>query len=157
MAAFGRVRVRGGRARFCRVTVVMTVRRDRARDLRSVIMVGCTATVTRRLVAVMILATEPSNSGRNPKPRPSVRWKTPGIYHKSRSPEYSMYLTTRLKQRIRAQHTYAHVHILTRGALASKLSSTLERACVCTANARKKVPAACQDRFDEHHDHKIFI
>ena len=68
-----------------------------------------------------------------------------------------MYLNTQLQQRIRALHTYARVHIRTRGALALKLSSTLERACVCTANARKKVPAACQGRFDEHHDHKIFI
>ena len=68
-----------------------------------------------------------------------------------------MYFNTQLQQCIRARHTYAHVHIRTRGASAPKLSSTLERACVCTANARKKVPAACQGRFDEHHDHKIFI
>ena len=70
-----------------------------------------------------------------------------------------MYFNTQLQQRIRARHTYAHVHIRTRGALAPEVSraSTLERACVCTANARKKVPAACQSRFDEHHDHKIFI
>ena len=49
--------------------------------------------------------------------------ENPGFraHHKSRSPEYNMYFNTQLQQRIRARHTYAHVHIRTRGALAPKL------------------------------------
>ena len=63
-------------------------------------------------LCIMMLVTEPSNSGRKTKPTPSFRSKTPVSGHKLqisilRVPHV---LSTQMQQRIRARHTCAHVH-----------------------------------------------